>query len=294
MRKIVLWKRDGDDGRSRKFEKIVRADFEAQRLSKRRRDRRAYFDKIMKEAADEAEAERRRRHAVVVGRTGEDDEWDDNGNSAVDHHISHLADLLVEAGGGDITRAEALNWLLHDRKGQALVHRMREHVKREDTTMTADNLVAVAKDYGMRAIAKRIVEKGDSMGVDEATFTAMLNVDAERFRRTGESVAQSFSRMFSDDSAEGRTLREAYALTKVATLDVEPTFVGGADARDVNNDRSRAFQRLTSMAEELRRRSPTLSSAQAFARVFEDPGNAELAAKAHQWPAPTTSYPFPR
>ena len=69
--------------------------------------------------------------------------------------------------------------------------------------------------------------------------------------------------------------------------------VGGADATDVN-DASEAYGKLTAMAEELHRRSPTLTVAQAFARVFEDQANAELAAKAHRRPTATTSYVIPR
>jgi len=37
----------------------------------------------------------------------------------------------------------------------------------------------------------------------------------------------------------------------------------------------------------------TLSVAQCFARVFEATENAELAAKAHRRPTPTTSYQMP-
>jgi len=76
-------------------------------------------------------------------------------------------------------------------------------------------------------------------------------------------------------------------------LNIEPTMVGGSEAFDVNNDSSEAYQKLVDMAEEQRRRTPTLTAAQAFARVFEDPDNATLAAKAHRRPSPTTSYAFP-
>ena len=37
-----------------------------------------------------------------------------------------------------------------------------------------------------------------------------------------------------------------------------------------------------------------LSEAQAFAAVFSDPVNKELAQKAHGRPKPTTSFPFPK
>jgi hypothetical protein len=72
-------------------------------------------------------------------------------------------------------------------------------------------------------------------------------------------------------------------------MQTEPTMVGGAAALDVNNDANEAYQKLSEMAEEQRRRSPTLTVAQAFARVFE-----KLAARAHKRPAATTSYAFPR
>jgi hypothetical protein len=48
------------------------------------------------------------------------------------------------------------------------------------------------------------------------------------------------------------------------------------------------------MADKMREAHPELGPAQAFAKVFEDPANAALAAKAHVRPAPTTSYAFPR
>jgi hypothetical protein len=47
------------------------------------------------------------------------------------------------------------------------------------------------------------------------------------------------------------------------------------------------------MANELRRRSPELTVAGAFAAVFTDQANAELAAKAHKRPTPTTNYKMP-
>jgi hypothetical protein len=65
------------------------------------------------------------------------------------------------------------------------------------------------------------------------------------------------------------------------------------DVTDVN-DASAAYQKLTEMAEDLHHRSPTLTVSQAFARVFEDQANSELAARAHRRPMATTSYAFPR
>jgi hypothetical protein len=39
---------------------------------------------------------------------------------------------------------------------------------------------------------------------------------------------------------------------------------------------------------------PTASEAQQFERAMLDPANAEIAARAHRRPAPTTSFAFPR
>jgi hypothetical protein len=73
--------------------------------------------------------------------------------------------------------------------------------------------------------------------------------------------------------------------------------VGGPNAmHEAVNDteRSEAYQQLVDMAEKLRESAPFLSADQAFARVFENPKHAAIAAKAHRRPSATTSYEFPR
>jgi hypothetical protein len=301
MRKIVLWKRDDGDERERSIAKIAAADFAAQ--TKRRR-----FEKIV-DGTDEDEA--RRRHAQILGATGGsrdetqreragegDDEIEINGTgAAAGHHVSQLADLLTEAADGELTRAEILRWLLHHRDGRSLARAFKRQeaerppVEVRKNMSATENLVAIAKARGTAAIFKLMVDKNDAMGITEHDFVAVANVDAERFRRPGETREQSFARMLTTD----QTMQKAYTLAKIATLDVQPVFVGGTDATDVNNDKSKTYQQLVDKAEELRRRSTTpLSESQAFARVFEAPENRELAAKAHQRPSPTTNYAFPR
>jgi hypothetical protein len=76
-------------------------------------------------------------------------------------------------------------------------------------------------------------------------------------------------------------------------MSLEPVFVGGADARDVNSATA-ALEQLNKLAEEQRARAPWMTFAQAFSTVFQDAKNAELAAKAHQRPTATTTYPFPK
>jgi hypothetical protein len=143
----------------------------------------------------------------------------------------------------------------------------------------------------MSAVTKHIIDKG-STAVTEHEFTAMLTEHARLNKRAGESDASAFSRIFSSDLE----IRKAHAITKnfPQLLDLQPTQVGGKDATDVNNDSSKAYEQLQTMAEELRRRSPTLTVAQAFARTFEDPENRELAARSHRRPTATTSFAFSR
>jgi hypothetical protein len=62
-------------------------------------------------------------------------------------------------------------------------------------------------------------------------------------------------------------------------MDMKPVFVEtGSSASD---DSAKAYAQLTEMANAMRAKSPALTVAQCFARVFEDTANAELPAKAH-------------
>jgi hypothetical protein len=78
-------------------------------------------------------------------------------------------------------------------------------------------------------------------------------------------------------------------------MSLEPLQVGGEDAQDVN-DGSKAYEQLMELAEKQRRLSPTLTIAQAFARVYAEQQNADLAARERlrNRPWPTTVYPYPR
>jgi hypothetical protein len=105
----------------------------------------------------------------------------------------------------------------------------------------------------------------------------------------------AFVKVFSDSGADGVAIRKAHALTKLSPF--EPTMVGGVapihEAID-NTEQSEAYAQLVSMAEKMRAAAPKLSAAQAFDKVFTDPKNAKLAAKAHVRPSPTTFFPMPR
>src|SRR5262249_62098568 len=70
----------------------------------------------------------------------------------------------------------------------------------------------------------------------------------------------------------------------------KPVVGGGADALDVD-DTAKAVAQWQELG---RQKWTSASEAEQFARAFDDPANAKLAAKAHRRPTPTTLYPFPK
>jgi hypothetical protein len=121
-----------------------------------------------------------------------------------------------------------------------------------------------------------------------------MHEEAQKTRRQGDSPDQAFARFYS--APDNLELRKAIQIVKSAPQQsLAPEQVSGNDAFDtsVADSSAKAMKQLQDMAEAQRARAPTLTIAQAFARVFEDPANADLAAKAHRRPTPTTAYAFP-
>jgi hypothetical protein len=164
--------------------------------------------------------------------------------------------------------------------------------KRKDKqTMTTKSelMSAAVKKYGIQRFCKS-VEQGD-VSVGEHELTALITEQAKRENTT-------FSKLFCAQDEQGITLRKAIAAardaqfvsrvtTKAATL--APRVVGGADARAVNNPKA-ALAALQDLVDEQRRNNPTLSEAQAFSRVYEDPANASLVARERAENRPVASW----
>jgi hypothetical protein len=228
----------------------------------------------------------RRFERVFKADANDEDETDDDETNDGDddgdrrHLVDQLADLIAEGGAadGEISRRDALRWLLHTERGQALVARTKR------TTMTTPVL----------KIAKALADAGRSF-VTEHDLTKMIEQHALRDRRDGETPEQAFARVFAADDAEGRLFRKAIAICKQAPLQIDPLQVGGDDATD-SDDPEAALAELRRLADDQRRRSPELTSEQAFGRVFADPANAALAARAHRRPTANAknAFPFPR
>jgi len=137
---------------------------------------------------------------------------------AATRHLSDLADLLTEAGGGEFDRAAALRFLLHTQAGRTLAARTSRHKRarqqKEQTTMKSrdQELTDMVKRHGIISVCKRIVEHEPF--VSEHELTKMIGDAVER--RPGESSAQAFSRAFSERSPDGVLMRKAIMATRDA------------------------------------------------------------------------------
>jgi len=132
--------------------------------------------------------------------------------------------------------------------------------------------------FNVVKIAKSIVDDGEAP-LTEHELTKMISDFAQHDRRSGETGAQAFARVFSADTDEGSLFRKAVAIAKTLPLMItEPVQVGGAAAQDVD-DPTDALAHLQKLADEQRRRAPEFTKEQAFAKVYSDPNNAPLVAK---------------
>jgi len=206
----------------------------------------------------------------------EETEIEDDDETGNDHHASKVADLLVEAGTFP-DRARALAHLLHHKDGQALLDRMKK-----GKTMKRDSWQDIAKDHGVVAIAKMINADQDAHGISEHELVDLIG---KHDPKPGESTAQTFARNYQANIE----LRKAVQIAK-ATMLVTPVFVGGEDARAVNDPKD-ALGQINQLVEEQRKRSPEMSAAQAFARVYADNPGLAAAERRQNRPTGHPSYP---
>jgi hypothetical protein len=170
----------------------------------------------------------------------------DSGNMAA--HISRMADLIVEAAQGSVTRDEALAWILTNRHGRAAAAHLTKH--------EAPNMDRMTKN--VRAMG-------------EHAYTAIVQKYASGNRLPNETAAQAFTRVFTEDSDEGRAIRKFWQISKQG-MPAEPS---DDDERD--GDDSDALEELNRLAEAERRRENGMSKAAAFTKIYCDPANARLA-----------------
>jgi hypothetical protein len=239
------------------------------------------FNEVL--AGDEAD-EGDRESKVEADDEDEKPEADDDATGGGnDHHLSRLADLVSEASDGKMDRPASLRWLIHDKAGRMFA---RMHKQGDDGMNREQRFEKAVRDHGVIEICKTAVEQGFVPCSEHVLTAELTKYAAEQFKLPGD---RAFAKLYAEEIA----VRKAIAIAKAMPIQVDftpPMQVGGEDARAVN-DPSKAVAQLQELG---RSRWPDASEAQQFARAFADPANAELARKAHQRPAPTTSYEFPR
>jgi hypothetical protein len=224
------------------------------------------------------------------GDDGDNDEPNKRGLNK--HEIDALADLVCESTEGRWQRPQALHFMMHTARGASMVHRLRKAInKRKEINNMPESFQKMIADMGIARVAKAVVERGHSTAITEREYTEAVTALAQkRYPILKPDVA--FAKLFGEQSPEAATLRRAYSIIKNFPMMavVEPVQVGGADF-NVNEPKN-ALAQLQALAEEQVRRNPTLTVAQAFARVYSDTANAQLAAaeRSQNRPRATSTY----
>ena len=203
----------------------------------------------------------------IDGRDGGDGNGGSNSEgSSTSRHISHIADMIAESAG--IQREAALDWLLNHRNGLALLSRTLG--KRQKEIPMPDSLSKVIDDHGLINVAKSIASGGSTGGATEHSLTAAIEVLAKRLY-PDLSSAQAFATFFSADTPESLACRQAIQKLKHHPVaEAAPGVAGGGTVSGSPLDA------LWSKATELRKREPSLTREQAFARVYSAPENIDV------------------
>jgi hypothetical protein len=231
-----------------------------------------------------------RRAVAIVTKDDDatDDGDDDDGGGLTGHPVVQMAQLLVASGHkADLT--SALNYLLTTSHGAALLHRT--HKGEHNTMSTNETVESILKDCGPVSFCKAIVDRGRAPCTETELVAVLSKHAAEQFSMPGD---RAFAKLYEAEISVRRACAIAKAMPFVA--DSTPLMVGGVDAMHSavsDTESSEAYAQLETMAARMRATSPWLSADQAFARVFENPANASVAAKAHRRPSATTSFAFP-
>jgi uncharacterized protein YciI len=179
--------------------------------------------------------------------------------------------------GGPHSLTAALLDHLHDR----LERRRDQHgyQKREDNM---DSLTKIVKDIGPISVAKQIASTGRSFGISEAEYVEAAS------RHASELYGLPNDRAFTKLCAADGDVMRACGVLKAAELDAmtgsttvytmpRSAAPGRYTKADPVTHADTAYAELQAKAAELRKTRPELSEAQAFAAVYSDRSNIELA-----------------
>jgi hypothetical protein len=261
---IKFWKRDDVERFYRKIFGVPPTPGDALRDSLKKAAVNPRLQDLEDEEADDGD------------RAGDDgEEADDDTDETVaekKHLVEVLAPLLIEGSNGAFTRQSALHYLMRTAHGAALVRRL-QHQKRlmQKERQMPDSLSKIIADHGLINVAKSIAG-GSTGGATEHTLSAAIMEHARKLYPAA-SPAQAFAKFYSADTDESLACRKAIQKLKGHPVAESRTAAGGTVS---GGD---AMSALTAKAEALRKASPELklTAAQAFAKVYQDPANVELA-----------------
>jgi hypothetical protein len=136
-------------------------------------------------------------------------------------------------------------------------------LKKETPPMNREQeLSAIAKRYGVEAIAKKVVTEGAG-GISEFEMTKLIQEAGSR-AYPDLKPAVAFAKIYEGDAL----LRHAVAACKTFQVTAgAPTHVAGGGT---------ALAELKAKADALRKRDSSLTEAQAFLRVYEDVSNIDI------------------
>jgi hypothetical protein len=159
-----------------------------------------------------------------------------------------------------------------------------------------DTVLSIIKSAGIAATCAQIVAKGSTTITQDEIVAAVSKIAVEQY--PGLTEAQAFEKVYSNQGAEGRVLRQAINVAKASLAEtmlgpgLPVRVVGGPAAQNVDNPEE-AEQARAELMRIGRRQWPRLTEQDAYERAFTDPANATLVARLYQRPTPTSIYPMP-
>jgi hypothetical protein len=177
----------------------------------------------------------------------DDDSIDDADNPSSNAPLlAKLGQMVAAMAAGDPTRSEQehLFRLLNTARGRSIANHLNELSKGKPSMPQID--IMKLKNIDTVAEISKAIIKG-SAACTEHEFTKMVQGHADLNRRSGESSASAFARIFTDPG--NVELRRAHALTKsVNAMDVTPVFTEVGNTL-VSDDSAKAYRQLQELAE---------------------------------------------
>jgi hypothetical protein len=210
-------------------------------------------------------------------------------------HVSDIADLIVTAGNGEITKPDALSFLLYHQRGRTMAHRLASRHKRspqqkEQQQMKSTSMDDIRKQAALLddIMRSQIVKQGHLMAFaksvtdgevicSESQLTKMICEHAERNGTT-------FAKLFSAQDADGVTLRKAITAARDANwskaaqglMPTKPRVSDETASSGMSSD-SEAYRNLLELAQAMHDASPERSVAQHFSAIVQDKGARDKA-----------------